>query len=96
MTDDPLPTLKCVIAWSDRRNLCDMVGEVLRSVVASDEVRRLGDDAHIVHTAVTANALRDQLRDRLEADDGLIVMEFEVWSGYGRGLDAKWLLARGH
>jgi len=96
MTDQPLPTLKCVIAWSNRRNLCETIGDLLRSLVTGDEVRTLGDDAHIVHTSLAASELRDHLRDHLEADDGLIVMEFEVWSGYGGAIDAKWLLARGH
>ena len=96
MSGQPLPTLKCVIAWSDRRHLCEIAGDLLRSLVPGGEVRTLGDDAHIVHTALSANELRDRLRDHLGADDGLIVIKFEVWSGYGRGLDAKWLLARGH
>ena len=60
------------------------------------ELRRLGDDGHIVHTTLTADALRDKLRTHLAEDEGLLVIDFEAWSGYGKALDANWLLARGH
>ena len=88
--------LRCVIAWSERRNLCSIVGDELRAIVAEEEMQRIGDDAHIVHTAMTADELRDRLRGHVAEDEGLVVIDFEVWSGYGKALDAKWLLARGH
>jgi hypothetical protein len=85
-----------VIAWSERRNLCSIIGDQLRAIVPEAEIRRTGDDAHIVHTALTADELRDRLRAHVTEDEGLVVIDFEVWSGYGKALDAKWLLARGH
>ena len=99
MTDEPQadrPTLKCVIAWSDRRNLCDIVSDALTAVVADDQTLQLGDDANIVFTALSSEALREALRPLLTADEGLVVLEFETWSGFGAALDSAWLLARGH
>jgi hypothetical protein len=93
---EALPGLRCVIAWSERRNLCSIIVDQLRAIVAETEIRRTGDDAHIVHTALTADELRDRLRAHVSEDEGLVVIDFEVWSGYGKALDAKWLLARGH
>ncbi len=90
------PGLRCVIAWSERRNLCSIVGDELRGLVAEGEIQRLGDDAHVVNTALTADELRNRLREKLAEDEGLLVIDFEVWSGYGKALDARWLLARGH
>ena len=49
---EALPGLRCVIAWSDCRNLCSVVGDELRAIVPADELRQLGDDAFIVHTAL--------------------------------------------
>lgn len=93
---EALPGLRCVIAWSERRNLCSIIVDQLRAIVPETEIRRTGDDAHIVHTALTADELRDRLRAHVSEDEGLVVIDFEVWSGYGKALDAKWLLARGH
>lgn len=96
MTEEPLPTLKAVVAWSARRNLCTLVGDELDAIAGAGEVRRLGDDAYVVHTALTTADLRDRLREALGTSEGVFVAEFEVWSGHGEALDAKWLLARGH
>jgi hypothetical protein len=96
VTDETTPTLKLVVAWSPRRNLCSIVGDHLSSLVPTDNLRAIGDDAHVVYTALTTDALRDGLRKALDVHEGLLVTEFEVWSGYGQSLDAKWLLARGH
>lgn len=93
---EALPGLRCVIAWSDRRNLCSIIGDQLRAIVPEGEIRRLGDDAHIVHASMTSDELRDRLRVHLAEDEGLVVIDFELWSGYGNALDARWLLARGH
>ena len=89
------PTLKCVIAWSDRRNLCSIIADEL-AAVSGGELRRLGDDAHVVWTATSASDLRDRLRPLISDDEGLFVAEFETWSGHGKALDAVWLLAHGH
>jgi hypothetical protein len=90
------PTLKLVVAWSDSRNLCSLVRDALCEIAPEDEIRALGDDATVVHTAEPASAIRDRLRERLVAGDYVFVAEFEKWSGHGQALDARWLLARGH
>ncbi len=90
------PTLKLVVAWSDSRNLCSLVRDALREIVPQDEMRTLGDDASVVHTAETASGIRDHLRERLSAGDHVFVAEFETWSGHGPALDSHWLIARGH
>ena len=89
-------TLKIVVAWSDSRNLCSLVRDALLEIVPQEEMRALGDDASVVHTAETASAIRDRLRERLSAGDHVFVAEFAVWSGHGPTLDSHWLLARGH
>jgi hypothetical protein len=91
-----LPGLRCVIAWSDRRNLCSTVGDALKELVGDSEIRRLGDEAFVVHTALSADTLRDLLRGKLSEYEGLLVIDFEVWSGYGKAVGATWLLRRGH
>jgi hypothetical protein len=93
---EPLPGLRCVIAWSDRRNLCSTVGDKLRSIVPEAELRGIGDDAYLVHTALSADELRNRLRRTLAVEEGLLVIDFERWSGHGEALDHRWLLARGH
>jgi hypothetical protein len=90
------PTLKCIIAWSDRRSLCDIVSDALTAIVSDAQALRLGDDANLVFTALTSEALRDLLSPLLTPDEGLVVFEFESWSGFGSALDSAWLLARGH
>lgn len=92
----PDPTLKLIVAWSGQRNLCSLVRDSLSEVAPASEQRTLGDDAVVVCTTLTAAAVRDRLRPLLHPGEGLLVAEFEVWSGYGKALDAAWLLARGH
>src|SRR6185436_13445442 len=41
---EALPGLRCVITWSERRNLCSIIGDELRVMVAEEELRRAGDD----------------------------------------------------
>jgi hypothetical protein len=90
------PSLKCVIAWSDRRNLCSIVEAELRGGLDGDEVRRAGDDAIIAHAANEPAEIRDWVRAVLEDGESVLVFEFERWSGYGLGVDSQWLLSRGH
>ncbi|HEY8767754.1 MAG TPA: hypothetical protein VIP09_10930 [Dehalococcoidia bacterium] len=94
--NEPLPGLRCVVAWSDRRNLCSIVGDELRSIVPEAELRGIGDDTYLVHTALSADELRNRLRRTLAKEEGLLVIDFERWSTYGEAVDARWLLARGH
>jgi hypothetical protein len=93
---EALSGLRCVVAWSDRRNLCTLIADRLGTIAGEREVRRLGDDAVIVYTKLSPEELREFLRHALDEDEGLMVIEFERWSGYGRALYAEWLLARGH
>jgi hypothetical protein len=93
---EALPGLRCVIAWSDRRNLCSIIGDELRSIAPEAELRQLGDDAYLVHATLSAEGLRDRLRTSLSPEEGLLVIDFEGWSGYGAALDVRWLLVRGH
>ena len=111
MIEEPRPTLKVVIAWSDRRNLCTIISDALDAsagtvgtgavdpldaIAGADEVRKLSDEAYVAHTALSAAELRDRLREILGESESVLVAEFEVWSGHGEALDARWLLARGH
>ena len=93
MTD---ASLKCVVAWSSRRWLCDTVEDALKSLAGPDEVRRLGDETCLLYTDLAAADVRDRLRSRLEPGDSLLVVEFEKWSGYGAGIGSPWLLRHGH
>jgi hypothetical protein len=90
------PTLKLVVAWSDRRNLCSTLFDALSRVVDVADIRRVGDDAIIAFSAEDAETLRAYLTPLITPDEGLLITEFEKWSGYGKALDAEWLLARGH
>ena len=96
MTRDEGAGLKCVIAWSARRRLGGLMAEGLASLADAGDIRRLGDEACLVYSPAPADAIRDRLRERLEEGESLLVLEFEKWSGYGRAVDAAWLLARGH
>jgi len=90
------PTLKCVIAWSDRRNLCSIVEDAMRARIPPDSVLRLNDDALIVDASNEPAEIRDWVRSALEDSESVLVFEFERWSGYGTGLDSRWLMRRGH
>ena len=89
-------TLKCVIARSERRNLCSMVAEAIDTRVGPEEVRRLGDDALAVFDTYEPSEIRDWLSGLLAEDESALVIEFERWSSYGPGLDTAWLMRRGH
>ena len=92
----PDASLKCVVAWSSRRWLCETVEDALKSLAGPDEVRRLGDETCLVYTDVDPAGVRDHVRSRLAPGDSLLVVEFEKWSEYGSGIDSPWLLRRGH
>jgi len=89
-------TLKCVVAWSDRRNLCSIVEDTLRARIEGDGMIRLGEDAIIVHAANEPAEIRDWVRVALEDGESVLVVEFERWSSYGPGVDSRWLMRRGH
>ena len=89
-------TLKCVIAWSDRRQLGGLVEEALAARVESAETVRLNDDSCVVHTSASVSDVRDWLVAGLQPGESLLVFEFERWSGYGTGVESNWLRRRGH
>ena len=90
------PSLKCVIAWSERRNLCSLVADAIESRAGAEEVRRLGEEALAVFGAHEPSEIRDWLSGLLTEDESALVLEFERWSSYGRGVDAEWFMRRGH
>lgn len=90
------PSLKCVIASSDRRNLCSLVEETLKAKFRESEVRPLGEDSFLVYGAAEPDEIRDWVAGVLGDDESVIVFEFERWSGRGPGVDAEWLMRRGH
>jgi hypothetical protein len=90
------PTLKCVIALSDRRNLCSLVATTLEAKVGSHSLRRLGDESVIVYDPAPPAEIRDWVSPVLQPDESLLVLEFEKWSGRGAGVHAEWLMRRGH
>ena len=92
---EPVPTLKCIIAWSERRNLCDLLGQTLATAGEADTLR-LNEDAWIVCTSTEPAGLRDVVAAVLDKDESALVFEFERWSGYGPGVDSAWLPGRGH
>jgi len=90
------PTLKCVIAWSDRRNLCSLVEETLKQRLGETEVRKLGEDSLVCYGLPAPDEVRDLVAGVLDAEESVLVVEFEKWSGRGPGMDAEWLMRRGH
>ena len=90
------PTLKCVIAWSDRRNLCSLVEETLKQRLGETEVRKLGEDSLVCYGLAAPDEVRDLVAGVLDAAESVLVVEFEKWSGRGPGMDAEWLMRRGH
>jgi hypothetical protein len=89
-------SLKCVIAWSDRRNLCSTVFDAVAARVAEGQLRRLGEDSFAAYTPATAADLRDWVAEVVGSDESVLVLEFETWSGSGADVPREWLLARGH
>jgi hypothetical protein len=93
---DGEPTLKCVIAWSDRRNLCSVVEEMLKDKLGDSEVRKLGDDSFVVYGGAEPDEVRNWVSGVLAPEEAVLVTEFEKWSGCGEGVPAEWLMRRGH
>jgi hypothetical protein len=85
-------TLQCVIATG----CADALLAALSERVRPGDIRRIGLEAVLVHTALEPAGLRDWLSGVLTEGESLLVVEFEKWSGFGTGVDREWLLARGH
>ena len=90
------PTLKCVIAWSNTRNLCTLVTDQLEAKMGSNDIRRLGDDAFAVYGKPAPDEIRDWVAGVLDPEESVVVLEFEKWSGHGPAVDTEWLMRRGH
>lgn len=90
------PSLKCVLAWSESRNLCSLVGDALEAYLGVGDVRRLGDDAFVVYGPPAPDEVRDLVAGLLDPEESVVVFEFEKWSGQGPTVDAEWLMRRGH
>jgi hypothetical protein len=88
-------TLKCVVAASGRRHLCDLVEDALAQVAHPDDVLRLSDDALLVYTDLEPAAIRDSLTPVLQDGETAFIAEFERWSTLGP-IDRQWLVSRGH
>ncbi len=92
----PEPTLKCVIAWSDLRDLCGLVEGALRAKVDEGEIQRLNEDCYLIYTNEETSEIRDLLASILRDGGSVLVIDFEKWSGHGPGVDSRWLMRRGH
>jgi hypothetical protein len=90
------PTLKCVIAWSDKRNLCSIVAEILEASLGVAQILRLGDESFAANGNLSPDQIRDLVAVVLDDDESVIVVEFEKWSARGASVDAAWLMRRGH
>jgi len=90
------PGLRCVIAWSDRRNLCSLVAGALETRMGAPDMIQLGDDSLLVYGVAAADEIRSWVAGMLEPEESVMVFEFEKWSGHGPGVGAEWLMRRGH
>jgi len=96
MTGGQEASLKCVVAWSDARNLCDLIGQTLEAAAGADNVLHLSEDSYVVWTHESTADIRDRLTPALTEEESLLVVEFETWSSHGSRIDSTWLLGRGH
>lgn len=71
------PTLKCVIAWSNTRNLCTLVMDQLQTKMGAKDIRRIGDDAFAVYGTFEPDEIRDWVSAVLDPEESVIVFEFE-------------------
>jgi hypothetical protein len=96
MSRVPPGSLKCVIAWSERRNLCSLVFDGVAARTGEEQLRLLGDDSFAVYTTASSSEIRDWAAEMISSDESVLVVEFEKWSGFGSEVPRDWLLARGH
>ena len=89
-------TLKLVVAWSERRNLCSLIADVLAAIAGDDDVIRLTEEAHVVWTDRRTEDVRDAVSGALQEGENVLVAEFETWSAGGPVVNADWLRLRGH
>jgi hypothetical protein len=83
-------SLKCVVAAVPDE--LSAIVPILVENAGEADVRVLGVSAVLVHTEEETAGVRDWLRGA----GGVLVVEFEKWSGIGTEVPREWLLARGH
>lgn len=95
VTETPVPTLK-LVAVDARDSGTAAVQQELVLLAGDREVREVGYGTFAVHTLLSTSELRDRIQALLGDDNTAMVVEFETWSGCGRGIDSAWLMRRGH
>jgi hypothetical protein len=96
MTDDPAPTLKLLTIDPSSPDSLAAVHRILTGSVRESEVQKLFTHGLIVNTDMDPSGVRDLVARALGDDQQALVVEFERWSARGSGVDASWLLRRGH
>lgn len=88
-------TLKLVVAGPGDGRSLELIEAAMQKHAGAEQVRRVGPGI-VVFTGASVAAVRDRVRDALGAGESALVVEFERWSSVGDGVDAEWLLRRGH
>ena len=96
MTGEPLPSLKLLTIDPASPDSLAAVRRVLVERVGESEVQKLFSHGLIVNTTLGPSDLRDLVASALGDDQEALVVEFERWSARGSGVDAAWLMRRGH
>lgn len=96
VTDTAVSTLKLVVLEATSDSVAAAVRNELAGLVGENELREVGGRAFAAHTLLSTAELRDRIQPLLATGHTAIVVEFETWSGYGRGIDSGWLMRRGH
>jgi hypothetical protein len=89
VTRIPPGSLKCVVLASPAE--ISRARSILEGRVRQEDIRPFGAGL-LLQTTESAEMLRDWLKEL----GAVMVVEFEVWSGYGEEVPREWLLARGH
>ena len=96
MTEEPPPSLKLLTIDPSSPDSLAAVRRILVERLGESEVRKLFSHGLIVNSELEPSALRDLAARALGADQEALVVEFERWSARGDGVDATWLMRRGH
>lgn len=91
-----VPTLKLIVVDPTDPHVFRKLRHDLEREASAGELRSVFGNAYVVNTALEPAELRDLIVSDLDERDSLLVVEFERWSGYGREVDAVWLMRRGH
>ena len=77
-------------------NSHDAIEAALHARLREADVRPLRPGALVLYADAACAEVRDWLAAALPAGTAAFVAEFERWSALGAGVDAAWLLRRGH